>query len=277
MNIDALFQEIAEFSRETHGSSNFDKDTTFVRGEKTTDFAPMTYLYKKFPELKSPEQLMAQGFVYDSLELFPNDFFPDWYERQFARKLTRTHSKDILLLQLPNTKSILGAIEKVHEGYKIMTQEQILLNGKNLPVQLGEWFAKSIFGLKQEKSTSQRGFDFYANGKRTEVKVHWADNSSPKGVKLRKSLVELSEYCVVIYIARNFMIREVCFLDSDFILRKFSTKAHTLFLKDSEISQYFFSKSSKHLDKVINSSTLLKYSTPQFAIKLTEYFSKDHT
>lgn len=277
MNLDKLYEEITEFCRETHGSSNFHKDEIYVRGRGASEFAPLSYLIKKIPEIKGPEALMSQGFVFDSFELFAQDDFPNWYEGQFARKLTRTQSKDILLLQLPNTKAILSAIEQVHLGYKVLSEEQILLNGKNLPVQLGEWFAKSIFGLRQEKSTSQRGFDFYIGKKRVEVKVHWSDQSSPKGVKIRKSLVELSDYCVVIYIARNFMIREICFLDSSYILRKFSTKAHTLFLKDSEISQYFFSKSNKHLDKVVNSSALLKYSSPQFALKLTEYFSKEHT
>lgn len=277
MNADALFQEITEFCRETHGSSNFHKDELFVRGLKDGEYAPLSYLVKKFPELKGPQELMALGFVCDSFELFGSEKFPDWFEKQFARKLTRDFTKNLAILQMPNTKSILTAIEKVHAGYKTLWDEQILLNGKNLPVQLGEWFAKTIFGLKQEKSTSQRGFDFYAAKKRIEVKVHWSDLSSPKGVKLRKSLVELSDFCVVIYIARNFMIREICFLDSDFVLRKFATKGHTIFLKDADISQYFFSKSNKHLGKVVNSSALLKYSSPQFALKLTEYFSTDHT
>jgi hypothetical protein len=277
MSTDVLFQEITEFCRETHGSSNFHKEEIFVKGKASGEYAPLSFLSKKLPELSSAKSLMAQGFVYDSYELTGNEDFPAWYEHQFGRKLARAVSKNISILQLPNAKAILSAIEKVHIGYKTLWEEQILFNGKNLPVQLGEWFAKSIFGLKQEKSTSQRGFDFYYGDKRVEVKVHWSDLSSPKGVKLRKSLVELSDYCVVIYIARNFMIREVCFLDSNFVLRKFATKGHTMFLKDSDISQYFFSKSSKHLDKVLNSSALLKYSSPQFALKLTEYFSKDHT
>ena len=62
------------------------------------------------------------------------------------------------------------------------------------------------------------------DGKRIEVKVHWNDQSSPKGVKIKKSLVELSDYCVIIYLAANLMIREICFLDSEFVLRKFADK-----------------------------------------------------
>ena len=48
----------------------------------------------------------------------------------------------------------------------------------------------------------------------------------------------------------NFKIREICILDSDFIIRKISGKGHTIFLKDVDIAQYFFSKSSKHIGKV---------------------------
>ena len=146
------------------------------------------------------------------------------------------------------------------------------MNGKNLPVQLGEWYAKSIFGLRQVKSTSQRGFDFYIGDERAEVKVHWADHSSPKGVKVRKSMVQLSQYTIVMYVARNFMIREVCFLDSDFILRKFAGKGHTIFLKDSDVGQYFFSRSNKQSDKVVNQTALMKYASPTFAMNLTEFF-----
>ena len=49
-----------------------------------------------------------------------------------------------------------------------MTLEKnlILNNRKKLPVQLGEWLCKSIFALKQEKTSSQRGFDFFKDGKR---------------------------------------------------------------------------------------------------------------
>lgn len=146
------------------------------------------------------------------------------------------------------------------------------MNGKNLPVQLGEWYGKCIFGLNQIKSTSQRGFDFFLGNDRVEIKVHWSDQSSPKGVKLKKSLIGLSQFTIIIYLSRNFMIREICFLDSGFIQRKFSGKGHTMFLKDLDISPYFFSQSDKHVDKVANSTALLKYANPNFAMKIAEKF-----
>jgi hypothetical protein len=268
MDLEVLNREIEEFSKSTHGSSDYDNDLFFVRGANLTDYAPLKYLVKKIPDLKAKESLLEQGYVSDSFELFSFEHFQTWFEKQFSRKMSR--SKDIHILHMPNNKSIFNAIETVHKCYEVLRKEYIIQNGKNLPVQLGEWYAKCIFGMGMRKSASQRGFDFYIGDKRVEVKVHWADNSSPKGVKIRKSLVELSDYSIIMYIARNFMIREICFLDSSFILRKFSTKGHTIFLKDADISSYFFSKSSKHLDKVANKTLLMKYASPNFALKLSE-------
>ena len=73
------------------------------------------------------------------------------------------------------------------------------------------------------------------------------------------------------YVARNLMIRDVLMLDSDFVTRKFSSKGHTIFLKDQEISNYFFSKSGKQLEHVSNKSALMRFSNPNLAMKLTEY------
>ncbi|MCO4793153.1 MAG: hypothetical protein KC493_05555 [Bacteriovoracaceae bacterium] len=268
-----LLNEISEFSKETHGSTNYDKDDFFVVGESSDQYAPMKYLCKKLEWCNSIQDLLELSFVCDSLDLHPNDSFPKWYEHQFGKKLKRSVSKEINLLQVPDNMVIFDAIEMVNEAYQALRGHQILMNGKNLPTQLGEWYAKCVFGLHQKKSTSQRGFDFYLNDKRAEVKVHWADTSSPKGVKIRKSLAELSDYCIVIYIAKNFMLREICFLDSDFVIRKFAGKGHTIFLKDPDVAPYFFSNSNKHLDKVVNSSALLKYATPTWAMKIAEKFS----
>lgn len=271
MDLEALNRVIKEFSQTPHGNTDYDQDKLFVRGEEASEFAPLRYLIKKIEGLKDAKGLLKAGFVMDSFELFGNDLFTEWYEKQFSKKLLRKIVKEVTLLQLPKNKSIFGAIEQVHKSYDILRDQQIILNGKNLPVQLGEWYAKCVFGLEQRKSTSQRGFDFFLDGKRCEIKVHWADLSSPKGVKLRKSLVEMSDYTIIMYIARNFMIREICLLDSDFVLRKFAMKGHTLFLKDPDVSPYFFSKSNKHIEKVANPAALMKFSSPNFAMKLTEF------
>lgn len=268
-----LFQEIEHFCQKTHGNTKYDQDLYFVKAQGADSFAPLSAIHKSFKELSRPEDVVALGFVCDAYSLVAGDEFDKWFEKQFSKKLKRSQAKKINILHFPNNKDIFDAIEQVNNNYDILRREKILLNGKNLPVQLGEWYCKCIFGLLQHRSTSQRGFDFYLGEKRVEVKVHWKDQSSPKGVKLRKSLVEMSDYCIVIYVARNFMIREICFLDSDFVIRKFAGKGHTIFLKDSDVSPYFFSRSSKHFEKVVNSSALLKYASPSLALKIAENFS----
>lgn len=270
MIVKDVFEAIAHFSSTPHGSSDFHENEVYLIGEKSTDFAPLTYLEKKIEKLIP--SLVKEGFMYDSFDLFAPDIFKSWYEKQFSRKLKRSFSKRILFFHLPDNKAIFDSIETVNKNYEILASQKVLMNNKKLPVQLGEWYAKSIFGLQQRKSTSQKGFDFYLSGVRVEIKVHWGDQSSPKGIKLRKSLVELSEFSIVIYVAKNFMIREICFLDSKFVLRKFSGKGHTIFLKDADVSSYFFCRSSKHYGKVLCPSTLLKYSSPVLAMKLAEHF-----
>ncbi|MDD4973227.1 MAG: hypothetical protein PHY93_02700 [Bacteriovorax sp.] len=271
MEINKLNEEIKLFTSTTHGSSDYDKDEFFVMSESRMEFAPLKYIQKRVPEYKDINSLLRIGFVYDSLELSNNENFQIWYEKQFSKKLLRRDARKISIVYVPNNKLILDQIGLVNRSYEILAHEQILLNNKNLPTQLGEWYAKCIFGLKQVKSTSQRGFDFVmGDGKRVEIQVEWSDVSSPKGVKIKKTLVDLSDYCVIIYVAKNFMIREVCFLDSEYVSRKFSSKGHTIFLKDSDVSSYFFSKSSKHFDKIINPITFLKYASPSLAMKLSE-------
>ncbi len=270
MKAEELYREVAKFSKETHGATDLYKESVFIVGKKENEFGPIHYILKKVDELANIEDLMKMGFVYNSFELLENTHFKSWFEKQFSRKLTRVKAKEIFLVRAQKSKKIFDAISKIDQCYQLLKDEKILLNGKNLPVQLGEWYAKSIFGLTQKKSASQRGFDFFFSEKRVEVKVYWSDTPSPKGVKVRKTMLELSELTIVIYISKNFMIREVCLLDSSFVLRKFSGKGHTVFLKDSNIAGYFFTKSSKHFDKVRNPSALLKYSTPKFAMNLSE-------
>ncbi|MAF77176.1 MAG: hypothetical protein CME60_03380 [Halobacteriovoraceae bacterium] len=272
MNLESLNKTIEDFSKETHGSTDYFKELIFVRGQQPDQFAPLKFLCKKHESLGTKESLFKVGYVCDAFDLYDQPAFEKWYEHQFSQKLKRTQAKEVTILYMPDNKRIFDAIELVNQSYDVLRNEHIILNNKNLPIQLGEWYAKCVFGLDQVKSTSQRGFDFLLHGKRAEIKVEWGDRSSPKGVKLRKSLADLSDYCIIMYVARNFRIREICFLDSDFVLRKFGGKGHTIFLKDSDVDQYFFSRSQKHLDKVANPSALLKYSTPTFAMKLSESF-----
>lgn len=270
MDRERLFQLVHEFCQETHGSTDYGKDEIYISGNSDDQFAPISFIRKKYPEIQTKEDLLKEGLVYQSYELLENNHFTAWYEKQFSRKLNTKLSKHFGLLYDPDRKAIFGALEKVNEAYEILRKEFLLLNSKNLPVQVGEWYAKCIFGLRQLKSSSQRGFDFFFDDKRVEVKVHWSEKTSHKGVKIKKSLAELSDWCIVIYLAKNFMIRDICLLDSEFILRKFADKGHTIFLKDADVATYFFSKSSKHFDKVLNMKNLLQFASPNFALKLDE-------
>ena len=194
-----------------------------------------------------------------------------WFEDTFNRKLDMKDRKNITIVHLPDAKKIFEAVEIVNQVYQILKDHKVLVNGKNLPVQLGEWYAKTILGLEQRKSSSQRGFDFYTHDKKkVEVKIHWHDTTSPKGVKLKRSLIEMSDYTVVMYVSKNFTIRDILLLDSDFVIRKFAGKGHTIFLKDPDIMGYFFSRSNKHYDKIVNRKALLQFSSPDLAMKIDE-------
>ena len=267
-----LIKETAkEFTSGSHGNSDFWKEEIFVRGENDNEFAPLTYIQKKNENIKTIGDLQAEGYVYSSLDFLELQNFESWYSKQFNKTLDAKTKKIIGIIHRPDTKKIFEAVEIVDQVYQILKDHKVVVNGKNLPIQLGEWYAKVILGLKQIKSSSQRGFDFHTDeGKKVEVKIHWQDQTSPKGVKLKKSLVELSDYTVIMYVAKNFMLRDILLLDSDFVTRKFGGKGHTIFLKDLDVAGYFFSKSDKHYSKIKNKSSLLKFSTPSLAMKIDE-------
>ncbi len=272
MNLEELQGEIKAFSSTTHGSSNYDQDAYFVKGVLEGEYAPIKYLEKRFPDIDGPLALIKMGMVHDAHELTDLPDFASWYEKQFGKKLSIKNFKKISVLYHPNHKTIFDAIERVNQCFQIFRKEQILLNSKNLPVQLGEWFAKSIFGLKQIKSPSQRGFDFLLDDKLVEIKVEWGDLSSLKGVKVKKSLVELSHYLIIIYLAKNLTIREIAFLESEFVLKKFADKGHTLFIKDPDVAPYSFGKVDRFDNLVGNSRSLMQYASPMFAMKLADRF-----
>lgn len=268
---DKVFELSQKFSETTHGSSDYDKDHIFVQGRTDREYVPFSFIQKEVPEIEHINQLKGEGFVFSSYDFLEINDFDQWYQAQFNKRLSSKVMKNLGILHFPDQKAIFDTVEVVHQTFQILKDHKVLMNGKNLPIQLGEWYSKIIFGLHQIKSSSQRGFDFkMENGKTVEVKVHWHDATSPKGVKIKKSLAELSDYCIIMYISKNFTIRDVLFLDSEFILRKFDTKGHTIFLKDQDVAGYFFSKSDKHFDKVVNKTALLKFASPTLAMKLED-------
>jgi hypothetical protein len=266
-----VYEMAQRFSGSSHGSSDYDKDSVYVRGQSDREYVPLSFIQKELPQIDSINKLKSEGFVYSSYDFLEINEFDQWYQSQFNKRLSSKVMKSIGILHLPDQKAIFDTVEVVHQTFQILKDHKVLMNGKNLPIQLGEWYSKIIFGLHQMKSSSQRGFDFKReDGKVVEVKVHWHDATSPKGVKIKKSLAELSDYCIIMYVAKNFTIRDILFLDSEFILRKFDTKGHTIFLKDQDVAGYFFSKSDKHFDKVVNKTALLKFASPTLAMKLED-------
>jgi len=213
---DKVYGLAREFSAQTHGSSDYDKDPVYVMGSNDHEFAPWEFLKKNIPDLTALAKLKAEGFVYSSYDFLELTTFDEWYQKQFQKRLSTKVMKTIGILHRPDQKTIFDTVEVVHKTHQILKDHKVLINGKNLP-------------------------DFKTDdGKVVEVKVHWHDATSPKGVKIKKSLAELSDYCVIMYVAKNFTIRDILFLDSEFVLRKFDTKGHTIFLKDQDVQSYFF-------------------------------------
>ena len=271
---DLIIEEARDFSSQPHGSSELWKDEFFVQGENESSFVPFSIIQKNHESIKTIEDLQKEGYVYSSLDFLELKSFESWYEKQFNKKLSQKNKKLIGVIHLPDKEDIFKAVEIVNQVYQIMKDHKVLVNGKNLPIQLGEWYAKTILGLRQIKSSSQRGFDFYSNeGKKVEVKIHWQDATSPKGVKVKKSLVDMSDYTIIMYVAKNFMVRDILLLDSDFVIRKFGGKGHTIFLKDSDVGGYFFSRSDKHYEKIANKKALLQFASPKLAMKIDEKLS----
>ena len=270
---DAIFAIAKEFSGISHGSSSYDSEVLFVMGEHESEFVPLSYIIKKMITITTMRDLQINGFMFSSASFLDLESFNEWYKKQFGKKFTQKHYSQMGILHFPHEQKILSIVDEVSKCYGALKAEHVINNGKNLPVQLAEWYAKLIFGLQQVKSTSQRGFDFYSDdGRKIEVMVDWNDRSSPKGAKLKKALVEISDCCIIIYINSMFLIRDILFLDSEFIMRKYSDKGHTIFLKDSVVSEYFFSVSSKHHDKIISKNTLLNFSAPALKAKLEAKF-----
>ena len=263
-----LKKYIQEYNSKKHGSSDHSSASQFIVNEN--NYAPLANFLKT--EKLKLDDILNLGYAHSSLEVFPNESFEKWYKGQYSKEITPTLRKKMAIYYQPKQLEIFNAVEKISECYKVFREHDVLINRKKLPVQLGEWYAKIIFGLEQNKSTSQRGFDFYLDGKRIEVQVSWGDKSNIKGIKFRKSLVEMSEYCILVFLSDNLMVRDICFLDSPFVLRKYGSKGHFIFLKETEIKQYNFSQSNKQQDKVKNVPAMLRFAGPVFAMRASEIF-----
>ena len=149
--IDELAKEV---SSKTQGSSDFWKDDVYVIGSNENEFIPYSYIEKKIDSVKSITNLQASGYAVSSLTYLELDGFDHWYHEAFNRKLTQKLKKEIQIIHYPDSKKIFEAVEIVDQVYRILKDHKVIVNGKNLPIQLGEWYAKSILGLYQKKSSS---------------------------------------------------------------------------------------------------------------------------
>ena len=164
-----LKKYIQDYNTKKHGSSDHFKQNQFIVDEQK--FAPLDVFLKN--ESLTLDEVLNLGYAHSSIEVFPNEPFEKWYKDQYSKEISPSLRKKIAVYYLPKQLEIFNAVEKISECYKVFREHDVLINRKKLPVQLGEWYAKIIFGLEQNKSTSQRGFDFYLDGKRIEVQVSW--------------------------------------------------------------------------------------------------------
>ena len=70
MNLESLNKTIEDFSKETHGSTDYFKELIFVRGQQPDQFAPLKFLCKKHESLGTKESLFKVGYVCDAFDLY---------------------------------------------------------------------------------------------------------------------------------------------------------------------------------------------------------------
>ena len=140
VDISDINNQVKEFSSKTHGNSESYKEKVFVKGD--CGYIPLKTLIKKVENLEDARGLQKIGFIFESYEFHPSEEFSQWFQETFSRKLTRSQEKGISILFIPDNSSILDSIEQASRSYEILRNKNILINGKNLPVQLGEWYAK---------------------------------------------------------------------------------------------------------------------------------------
>jgi hypothetical protein len=270
--IHTVLSLINEFNQKIHDGAKHGEDDYFVQAGDDLLYAPLNYLKKKCPSLKSEADLLKLGFFFGPQDLHTESQFVLWYEKRFQRPLTPSIQKKAQFLFPAIQEEILHPLQVINQQFELLKKQRILTNSKDLPTQFGEWLTKSIFGLKHRKSMSQqRGFDFEWQDKKVEVFVYWKlksqTQSSLKGLKIKKTDLHLYDICILVYLTPDFLIKDLCFLDSSYIQRKFASKGHSLFIQEEEIQMYFFTRSSKHYDKIINEKTLLTFASSSFLSK----------
>ena len=91
-----------KFSGSTHGSSDYDRDSIFVRGSSDREYVPYSFLQKELPQIDSINKLKAEGFVFSSYDFLEINEFDQWYQGQFNKRLSSKVMKNIGILHLPD-------------------------------------------------------------------------------------------------------------------------------------------------------------------------------
>ena len=138
--MDTVFAAIDEFSQEQHGSSNYGKDEIYVKGKDDGKYAPLSFLIKKIDSVNHFRDLLKKGFIFSSYDLEDDVQFFDWYKHQFSKKVPACIKRKASILYQADHKEIFNSIEVVHDCYNLLRQHKIVINNKNLPTQIGEWY-----------------------------------------------------------------------------------------------------------------------------------------
>ena len=262
--------DLEHIAREINQYYESAEDTPLGDGDVFVQCPKGSSRYAPFRALSCTDwcELLKIGYVCEShcLERFTD--FQNWFEERYQCPV-----KGVYLLTIPQDTKVHNAAAMLMKAHQMLMGDCIVFNTKDIPVQIAEWYAKSIFGLVQCSSHCQRGFRFYRRDIAVEVKVAWGEETSVRGVKIEKRALARSEYCIIIYLADSFMIQDICIMDAKFILKKWENKGEFVFLREEQISKYFFSRSSLHKKAVQNVSRLLQFSTPTFAKRMAEVFS----
>ena len=89
MENEELFKVVKEFSSQTHGSTDYHLEELFIQGRHEDEFAPFKAICKKIEWLEKKEQLLKEGFIIDSIDLFGEEQFAAWYEKTIFQKISK--------------------------------------------------------------------------------------------------------------------------------------------------------------------------------------------
>ena len=113
LNSELVLEQISEFCKEPHGSTNYGKDDVYVQGKSTDEFAPLSFLVKKIEGLEKERDLLKSGFIYNSYDVDEDPKFATWYKGQFAKNMPSSLKKKSVVLYIPEHKNILDCIQVV--------------------------------------------------------------------------------------------------------------------------------------------------------------------